>query len=331
LQPRSSTSGAPAVPEGGGASTEDSATLGMDKARSEEVVAYDGSVPLAAAAATDSADADSHNAAATLQLRAEAGYGSDTDGHAEELPSSGCGLAADPWPAESLPTNGAEPSAVPASEPADPLPVISDVETDTRRPVESGVSYGLAGYRQSAGSSSSSSSSSGGGDSEDGHFDGLSPGKHDTSTGASVTAAATADSEAEEVAVALLDTPSDGRPDESLLEAEDAGLASSMAQLSVADAVIAAADEPAGAEQGADASGGSEGSGSAPEAALVEVDHSRAFASAAASAGDDDDDAEYAESSTLDENVLNVDSEPVEPQRRDTPAAYDTDSSWDDY
>jgi hypothetical protein len=276
----------------------------------------------APAAHASTADAYTREAQATYQLPAEAVDDLPASGAANSLLYGGAHAVAAAYKtgSDSLPSGGTEGIAGQASVVTDPVQAISEVWAAGRHSAEGDHDYGTS-------SSISSSSSMGDG----GSVDDPVLASHDTSADGSVVDAAALAIDADGLASESFEHTAAVAKDEALPDEHGGEVASNMAQLpGVAAAAAVGAEPSADGEWGcAETAPDYEAHSSASDAATSEAESGGAADTAAAGTVDNQDAEGTLEAPDV--HVLDVQSEPVEPQRRDAPAAYDTDSSWDDY
>jgi hypothetical protein len=295
------------------------AGLGAGDSDADELLTPDDSEAPAADAVATAADA--RDAQAMCQLPAEAVNGSHTSSAASGVLFSGAHAVAAAFGTASdcLLSSGIEGDAGQASGVTDPVPAIDEFWAAGQQSAEGHHGYGTSG-------SNSSSSIGDGGSVNDPVL-----ASHDTSADSSIVDAAEPITEAEGFTTVPFEHTTAVADDEALPDKHGGEVASNMAQLTgVAAAAAVGAEPSADGEQGcAQTAPDYEAHSSASDAAMSEAASDGAADAAAASTVDDQDAEGTLEAPDM--HVLNVESEPAEPQRRDAPAAYDTDSSWDDY
>ena len=275
----------------------------------------------AAAADAGAADADAREAQATYQLPAEAVDDLHTSGAANSLLYGGARAvaAACETVGDSLPSNRNESIAGQTSTATDPVQAVNSIWAAEQHSAEGNPDYGTSG-------SSSSSSVADGGSGDDPVL-----ASHDTSADGSVVDAAALAIDADGLASESFEHTAAVAEDEALPDEHGGEVASNMAQLQgVAAAAAVGAEPSADGEWGcAETAPDYEAHSSASDAARSEAESGGAADTAAAGTVDNQDAEGTLEAPDV--HVVDVQSEPAEPQRRDAPAAYDTDSSWDDY
>ena len=281
----------------------------------------------APAADASAADADIRDVQASYQLPAEAMHGLYASDSANITTYGGDPAAATirGIAGGSIPSDEAEGVAGLAGMATDPAQAIDEVQAAAQHSAEGYPGYGTSGSISS--SSSSGSIRGGGGSVNDPVLI-----SHETSANGSVMDAAAPAIEAEGLAKASSEHTTAVVEDEAYLDEHGGKVsAGNLAQLSgVAAAAALSAEPSADGEQGCtDPVTDCEHTAQHQTLRRLVAESGRTADVAAASTIDDQDGEDTLE--VPDMHVLSADSQPAEPQRHDAPAAYDTDSSWDDY
>lgn len=267
------------------------------------------------------ADADTREVQ-TAQLPAEGRDELPASGAADSLLYGGAHAVAAAYEtaSDSLLSNPNESVAGETSMATDPVQAINDVSAAEQHPAEGDRDYGTSG-------SVSSSSMGDGGSADDPVL-----ASHNTSADGSVVSAAAPSNDADGPAVVSFQHTTAVTEDEALRDEHGGEVAAgNMVQLSgvAAAAAVGAAPSADGKQGWAEPAPDYGAHSSASDTVTSEAGSGGAADTATASTVIDQDVEGTLEVPDMD--VLNLHSEPAEPQRQDAPAAYDTDSSWDDY